>query len=426
MVGAAACSGTETDTTSGDANGPNVTFATTPPAAATSGPPTTDSAGTAPDIAPADTTDTPPVTDPVAALPDPQIALQPVAAVGSPVDLAVRPGDDRLFVARQDGTVVIVDSAVVDPSADVTATALDVTDLTEGQGEQGLLGLAFHPSQPLAYVNYTDNAGDTVIAEFAVGDDGVFDPASRRQVMLIEQPYANHNGGGIAFGPDGFLYIGMGDGGAADDPERVSLNVTSLLGKMLRIDPVAAEDAPYTVPPDNPFVGTAGARPEIWSVGVRNPWRFSFDSVTGDLWIADVGQNVLEEVSVGWAVDGRDGGKGVSFGWSAFEGSNRFNDDQPADGATPPIHDYEHGSAGCSISGGQVYRGTAIAELAGWYVYADYCSGSITALEIVGQATARVVDLGTIDSASAVRVGPDGELYVLSLSAGVVRIVQAG
>ncbi|MEZ5251097.1 MAG: PQQ-dependent sugar dehydrogenase [Ilumatobacteraceae bacterium] len=240
-------------------------------------------------------------------------------------------------------------------------------------------------------------------------------------MLTVEQPYANHNGGGVVIGPDGMLYIGMGDGGAADDPERRSLDVSSLLGKMLRIDPRPAGDQPYSIPADNPFVDVPGARGEIWSVGLRNPWRFSFDAPTGDLWIADVGQNEVEEIDVAWAADGA--GRGFNFGWSAFEGTRRFNEDQPADGAIPPIHEYEHGDRGCSVSGGARSRGAAIPELAGWYVYGDYCSGELWGLEIVDRGLGRVLPLAQQPEVVAVRVGPDGELWVVSIGGQIARIV---
>ena len=177
---------------------------------------------------------------------------------------------------------------------------------------------------------------------------------------------------------------------------------------------------PYTVPPDNPFVGVDGARPEIWSVGLRNPWRFSFDRQTGDLWIADVGQNKWEEVDVAWAADGT--GRGVNFGWSAWEATHRFNHDQSPDGATPPIFEYAHGDAGCSISGGVRYRGTAIPALVGWYVYGDYCAGQVRALKIESNAVAGELVLGQVPNISAVTEAPDGELLVLSVSGPIYAI----
>jgi glucose/arabinose dehydrogenase len=397
------------------ATGPAVTFATSSTAAPTSGP------TTGPVSAP-DTTG--PATTPVATeapttvpLGDPSVGLAAVGAFDQPVDLAWRFDDPTLYVVERTGRVVPVRDGVAG------AAVLVITDLTEGQGEQGLLGLTFSPDGKAAYVNHTDKGGDTIVAEYAVGADGTFDPASRRVLLTIEQPFPNHNGGNVTIGPDGMLYIGMGDGGAADDPQRTSLNVSSLLGKILRIDPAPSGDQPYGIPADNPFVGVDGARPEIWAVGVRNPWRFSFDSATGDLWIADVGQNVLEEIDVAWAADG--GGRGMNFGWSAWEGSQRYNTDQPADGATPPIYEYEHGDAGCSVSGGEVYRGAAVPALVGWYVFADFCSGIVTGLRIADRAVASSLTLGQVPSAAAVRSGPDGELYVVSIEGPVSRLVPS-
>jgi glucose/arabinose dehydrogenase len=352
-----------------------------------------------------------------APLADPVIALELVTVAASPTDLAWRAGDPTLFVVEQDGTIRPLRGGVLgDP-------VLDITDMTEGRGERGLLGLTFTADGTRAYVNFTDDGnGDTHVVEYTVGADGIFDAASARELLMVEQPYGNHNGGNVTIGPDGFLYIGMGDGGSGGDPERRALNVTTLLGKILRIDPTPSGGQPYTIPTDNPFVDVAGARPEIWSVGVRNPWRMSFDRATGDLWFGDVGQGAWEEIDVAWAADGA--GRGQNFGWSAFEGSQRYNEDQPADAATPPIHEYEHGDAGCSVSGGAVYRGAAIPTLVGWYVYADYCSGTLSAIRVEDRVLAGTVELGQSSSVSAVREGPDGELYVLSVDGPVMRIVR--
>lgn len=348
------------------------------------------------------------------------IAVSSFATVTEPLGIAVRPGDVRLFVSTQPGLVV-----PIGPAGAVGAPVLDITALVTTGGEQGLLGLAFHPTEPLAYVDYTDKeSGATHIDEFTVAADGTFDPASRRSVLIVDQPYANHNGGQLAFGPDGMLYIGLGDGGSADDPDRRALNVGDLLGKILRIDPRSSGGKPYTSPADNPFATVAGARPEVWSVGLRNPWRFSFDPATADLWIADVGQNEWEEIDVAWADQG--GGRGVNFGWSAFEGSHRFNQDQAAAGATGPIFEYQHGDAGCSISGGARYRGSALPALAGWYVYGDYCAGEVRALRIDGRSAGKQVVLGNPGSVAAVAPGPDGELYVASVGSDTVfKIVAA-
>lgn len=318
------------------------------------------------------------------------------------------------YVVEQDGRVVMMSDG---QPGDV---ALDMTDLTGASGERGLLGLALAPDGALAYVNYTNNDGDTRIDEYAVAADGMFDPSTRREVLAFDQPYPNHNGGGLVFGVDGMLYIGTGDGGSGGDPDRRALDLSELHGKMLRIDPRPSADAAYTVPADNPFVDVEGARPEIWSIGLRNPWRFTFDRSTGDLWIADVGQNEWEEVHVAWASEG--GGRGANFGWSAWEGNHRFNDDQSPDGAVPPIFEYDHDGGACSISGGVRYRGTAIPALVGWYVFADYCNGEVAALQIADKALVKDLSLGQVDSVTAVNEGPDGELFVVSLDGPIYAI----
>jgi glucose/arabinose dehydrogenase len=354
----------------------------------------------------------------------PAIALTQVAEVPSAVDLAWRADDPALYAVGQDGVVVRLDGAG-------NPVVLDVSDLTSGSGEQGLLGLAFSPDGSRAYLNFTDGSGDTQVVELAVGDDGTFDRESMRTVLSVEQPYSNHNGGDLAFGPDGMLYIGMGDGGSGGDPERRAQNLGELLGKMLRIDPsTPSGDLGYTIPADNPFVGVDGARGEIWSVGLRNPWRFSFDPATGDLWIADVGQGSIEEVNVAPAANGTDAGRGLNFGWSGFEGSQPFNDDVVVAEHAPPIFEYGHGGGRCSISGGVRARGAGAGALDGWYLFGDYCSGELMALSFSGSGTEVTVSpeaavLATTSSISAVTAGPDGALYVLSLDGPVYRLDPA-
>lgn len=414
------------------ATGPDVTFATAPTASAvpgstaspdTVGETTGAPAGTA-GPEPSPSTDAVPVTEappsteaaaPQVPASDPVITTRPIGTFDQPTDLAWRTGDTTMFVVEQPGRVVPVRDGAAG------APVLDITDLTDADGERGLLGLTFSPDGGLAYVNYTDLGGDTVVAEYGVAADGTFDAGTVRTLLTIEQPYSNHNGGDVTIGPDGYLYVGMGDGGAAGDPERRSLDLSSLLGKILRIDPAPGDGVGYTVPADNPFVGVAGARPEIWSVGVRNPWRISFDQATGDLWVADVGQNEWEEVSVSRAVDGA--GRAVNFGWSAYEGTHVFNPDQPTDGATMPVYEYPHGDEGCSISGGAVYRGTQVPDLTGWYLFGDYCSGRIVGLFWDGTAVARSALLTEVANTSAVRAAPDGELYAASIGGTVVQIV---
>lgn len=352
-------------------------------------------------------------------LPVPAIALAPVGTFDAPVEIEYRPFDDRLFVVEQPGRIV----AVGDLSTEVV---LDLRGQVSTGGEQGLLGLSFHPDVDLAYVNYTDRDGDTVIAEYAIdAATAEFDVASARTVLTIDQPFANHNGGELEFGPDGYLYIGTGDGGSGGDPLRTALALDSRLGKLLRIDPLATADAPFTVPEGNPFVDVEGADPTIWSTGLRNPWRFSFDPATGDLWIADVGQNDLEEIDVARATAGRGAGRGLSFGWSAFEGNARFNGDQPEAGHVPPVVTYSHDTGGCSVSGGAVSRGDQLPGLDGWYVYGDYCTGQIWGYDTTGVGSPGVVELAELGGLAAIAAGPDGTLYAISNAGPVARIVAA-
>ncbi len=349
---------------------------------------------------------------------DPSVALLEIGQFDQPVEIAVRPSDPRLFVVGQRGQVLAVD----DESNEVV---LDVSDrITNGGSEQGLLGLAFHPELPLAYVDYTESDGDTVVAEFAVDPaTGVFDPASFREVLNVDQPFENHNGGKLEFGPDGLLYIGLGDGGSGGDPNRDALDLTSRLGKILWIDPAATGTEPFTVPADNPFVGIDGADPTIWALGLRNPWRFSFDAANGDLWIADVGQNQFEEINRAPATDRLNAARGLSFGWSAIEGFADFNGDQPAENHTPPVYVYDHSDGRCSVSGGAVARGDTVANLAGWYVFGDYCTGEIWAFDPASTADApRIVTIGNLPGLAAVSVGPGSELYAISNAGTIARL----
>jgi glucose/arabinose dehydrogenase len=425
-------SGSDVSVPLGTGPGPTVTAAGTSTTASSAASSPTDPASTATVATsessttvtdPAETTTTAPLVQPTSTTPpDPaSIAITTVASVDNPVDMVHRAVDGRFYIVSQLGFIVTMRDGVVDDTR-----VLDISDDIDSGGERGLLGLAFSLDGGRAYVDFTNRDGDTEIVEYAVGPDGVFDPASARLLLQIDQPHPNHNGGQLRIGLDGYLYIGMGDGGSANDPQRRALNVGDLLGKILRIDPTPSGGSPYTIPPDNPFVGVDGARAELWSVGLRNPWRFSFDRITNDLWIADVGQGQWEEIDVAWADQGT--GRGANFGWSAFEGSHRFNEDQPESGAIAPIWEYEHGDAGCSVSGGIRYRGTAIPALYGYYVYSDYCSGQVRALEVRDDRTAGTeVVLGTLAGISAVTEGPDGELFVLSVVDGTISaILPAG
>ena len=301
------------------------------------------------------------------------IGFEPVAAgLAFPVGIAhAGDGSGRLFIVQQTGQILIHTGSQVR-----STPFLDIASLISCCGEQGLLGLAFHPhfaQNRFFYVNYTNTAGATVIARYRVSNDpDVADPASAATVLTIPQPFANHNGGQLAFGPDGFLYIGMGDGGSGGDPDNRAQNLGDLLGKLLRLDVDGA--APYAIPATNPFRSTPGARPEIWAFGLRNPWRFSFDRQTGDLFIADVGQSAREEVNVQPAASTG----GENYGWVRMEGTLCY---RPSIGCndgtlTLPVLEYDH-SLGCAIIGGHRYRGGRFPQLAGLYFYGDFCSGRI-------------------------------------------------
>jgi glucose/arabinose dehydrogenase len=336
--------------------------------------------------------------------------------------MAVRAGDDRLFVAGQGGLVWALEPGSTGGEVPVI---LDVSDQITSGGERGLLGLAFSPDGHFLYVNFTDLNGNTNVVEYRFRN-GRADVESRRRVLFVEQPYSNHNGGNLVFGPDGHLYIGLGDGGAGGDPQNHAQDLGSLLGKMLRIDPRPSGGKPYGIPPDNPFVGESGARPEIWDLGLRNPWRYTFDRQTGDLWIGDVGQGSREEVDFEPA--GSNGGH--NYGWNLFEGGARFEPIDPPpvpDDAVPPIFDFGTGEKGaCAVTGGYVYRGSAIPALQGAYLYADFCEGQVRAVVPRGERIVDRRELGpVVGGLSSFGEDQDGELYVLSLNGRVYRIVPA-
>lgn len=372
-----------------------------------------------------------PVTTLPGPLPEPDVRLLQLSTYDQPLEVTSAGADSPLFVVQKTGTIVAADD-------ESDAIVFDISTVPEvgftQDGEQGLLGLAFHPDESLAYVNFTNGEGDTVIAEFVVDPvTYLFDPASYREVLTVDQPFGNHNGGELAFGPDDLLYIGLGDGGSADDPNRAALDASSRLGKILRIDPLPTATDPFSVPDDNPFVGVEGADPTIWSLGLRNPWRFSFDSLTGDLWIADVGQNRLEEINLAPATDGQGAGRGVSFGWSAFEANERFNDDQSPDGHVLPVVSYPHENGDCSVSGGVVARTSSFDALNGWYVYGDYCSGRVFILDTTSVAsgpdgpigTPRVLQVATVPALAAIAEGPLGDIYAVSLEGQMYRFAPA-
>jgi glucose/arabinose dehydrogenase len=327
-------------------------------------------------------------------------------------------GSGRLFIAQQGGQIRIFDGTRL-----LTVPFLDLSAFVSRGSEQGLLGLAFHPAYEtngLFYVNLTDAAGDTQILRFAVsGDPNVADPRSAVPLLSVDQPFANHNGGQLVFGPDGKLWIGLGDGGSAGDPGDRAQSGTTLLGKILRID--VDQGLPYAIPQENPFLADSSVRDEIWALGLRNPWRFSFDRLTGDLFIADVGQNAWEEVSF----EPAGSGGGRNYGWRRMEGNHCFD---PGSGCNDgslvlPILEYSH-SFGCSVTGGYRYRGAEMPEHSGTYFYGDFCSGRIWGgtenLETGSWTSTELLDSELLIST----FGEDevGELYVADLSGTLYRI----
>jgi glucose/arabinose dehydrogenase len=348
------------------------------------------------------------------------LRLQEVASgLSSPLYLTAPAGDPRLFVVEQPGRIRIVQDGRLLPTP-----FLNLASRVSSGGERGLLSVAFHPryaSNGFLYVNYTDRNGDTRIERYSVSaDPNVADPSSARLLLSIKQPFANHNGGLNLFGPDGMLYIGMGDGGSGGDPRGNGQNRNTLLGKMLRLDVDGGE--PYAIPPDNPFAGQNGTLNEIWALGLRNPWRFSFDREANLLYIADVGQSQWEEINVVPA-----GAGGLNYGWNRMEGDHCFrtpNCDQA--GLVRPVLEYSH-SDGCSVTGGCVYRGKNIPSVVGHYFYADYCEGWVRSFKYANGVATESREWAVGDVGNVLSFGEDaaGELYILSGNGRVYRITSA-
>jgi glucose/arabinose dehydrogenase len=356
-----------------------------------------------------------------------QIDLELVATgLERPTGLvAANDGSGRILALEQTGRVRVIDrDGVVDPEPFLDLSA----DVVVG-GEQGLLGLAIHPDfaeNGRLFVNYTDLAGDTVVAEYTAPRGSHADPSTARQLLLIDQPHEFHNGGGLAFGPDGYLYIGVGDGGWPNDVVGTGQDTDTLFGTILRIDVDATDgDLPYATPPDNPFAD-GGGRPEIWDFGLRNPWRFAFDPATGDLLIADVGQVTYEEIDRHPA--GEPGG--LNFGWSVMEGLHCFEADAcDADGMTPPLLEYggrRLKTGNCAIIGGPVYRGDALPMLDGRLLFGDFCSGRIWTLQVDADGTVPEEQLDTDLVITSFGLDEDGVPLVADYADGAVyRVVPA-
>jgi glucose/arabinose dehydrogenase len=353
-------------------------------------------------------------------------ALVPIATgLDLPVSLAqAADGTGRLFIVEQGGLILIHDGNSL-----LTTPFLDLSGLVSCCGERGLLGLAFHPnyeSNGFFYVHYTDVAGDTMIARYSVSaDPNVADPNSDLELLPVDQPFSNHNGGQLQFGPDGYLYIGLGDGGSAGDPGNRAQDLGELLGKLLRIDVNnndIGDGLPYDIPPDNPFVSEPNARDEIWAYGLRNPWRFSFDRVSGDLFLGDVGQSEWEEIDHQPA--GSPGGE--NYGWRLMEGPDCYNPPIDCDDGTlvHPILAYPHAGSVCAVIGGYVYRGTALPQYVGAYFFSDNCTGQMWVAKERANGTWRVREL--VDSAffpSTFGETESGELCFADYSGGTVYCI---
>ena len=389
------------------------------------GPPPASSGATTPGGSGAETGG--PAADPAAV----KAKLLKVAGVDSPTAMAVRANDDAIYVAEKTGRVRVVPKGqTASPGAVAAAPVLDLSSQVSTGSEQGLLGLTFSADGNKLYVDYTDAKGNTQVVEYGFAN-GKADLGSRRVVLSVDQPFSNHNGGEVVFGPDGKLYIGLGDGGSEGDPANRAQNLGDLLGKLLRIDPAPSGGTAYTVPADNPFVGRSGARPEVWMYGLRNPWRFTWDRITHDLWIADVGQDKWEEID--FLAAGSP--SGANFGWSLMEATHKFKGDNPP-GAVLPIFEYGHTGGACSVTGGYVYRGSKVATLKGVYVYGDACSGAVWGLtqsggKVTGQAALQLgganpsAARGSGYSISSFGEDSAGELYLLDLGGAVYRFEAA-
>jgi hypothetical protein len=352
---------------------------------------------------------------------DPTVGLQRLtAALTAPVFAVSPPGDPtRLFVVEQGGTIRVLrnDTLLPDPF-------LDIGDLVSTGGEQGLLSMAFHPEYATnghVYVSYTDTGGTSRVVRYQASGPETADPGTDFEVLSVSQPFANHNGGLVTFGPDGMLYVGLGDGGSGGDPQGNGQNVGTLLGAILRLD--VDGGSPYAIPPDNPLVNQAGARGEIWVYGLRNPWRFSFDRSLGDFYVGDVGQGALEEVDVlTWPAAG-----GTNFGWNIMEGTSCYNAATCSTaGLTLPVVEYSH-AEGCSVIGGVVYRGSDIPDLQGRYLYADLCAGWVRSFTFFGGQPLdqrQWPDLSPGTGVTSFAEDARGEVYIMTQSGSLYRIVR--
>jgi len=346
-----------------------------------------------------------PVDDPKrdGSLEDVQVKAVRVASFASPTIVIGRPGSKLLYVAEREG--VVRSMALTANGAGVVARqpVLDISGDTTTEGERGLLGLAFSADGSHLYVSHTNRDGNTRLEDYRMdGDTAV--ASTKRDLLAVDQPFPNHNGGNVVLGPDGMLWFGLGDGGSADDPDDRGQDPTDLLGKLLRIDPARPND------------------PEIWAVGLRNPWRFSFDRTTKDLWVGDVGQDKIEEVDFIPAGSSA----GVNFGWSGYEGTQRFRPNRTPEVSVPPVFEMHHSDGWCSVTGGVVYRGTRIPDLVGTYLFGDYCKAGLNGLRQTDGVVTDERPLGpNLPELVSINEDDDGEVYLVSLDGGIYRL-EAG
>ncbi len=340
-----------------------------------------------------------------------------IATIDEPIATAIAP-DGGVWLAQRNGRVVQLDPT----TGEIGETILDISDLTTAGGERGLLSIAVDADH--LYVDYTDRSGDSNIDAYVLDSDGR--PRDRRPLLQLDQPFANHNGGAMAIGPDGMLYVGFGDGGSGGDPLGSGQDPTTLLGSVIRIDPKPDGDSAYSIPPENPFADGVAGRPEIFMTGLRNPWRFAFDPVTDDLWLADVGQDRFEEIDLLLGSDGW--GRGGNLGWNNREGFNEFAGGG-SEGFIEPVFEYSHGGnpGGCSVTGGLVYRGEQIPELQGAYLFGDFCTARLWALSASDDGFAFTdLDLEVPGGVLAsFGVDSNGEVLLLSLSGQISRLEPA-
>lgn len=378
----------------------------------------------------------PPTTPPVADASETPVwsevalTLEPIAEIENPIAITGRSGTVNLYVATRDGRIIVLERTIsprqsIERISVASRPMLDLTGLVSLDSEQGLLNIAFSSDGRNLFVYYTDLSGDVVVDKYEVDRSDRTSVEERIEMLRVPQFAPNHNGGGLAVGPDGFLFIGLGDGGGAGDPQNTGQDPTDFLGSLLRIDPISSETATYAVPSSNPFAdGTDGA-PEVWMYGLRNPWRFSFDQLTGDLWLADVGQDRFEEINR--LTRASDLGLGANLGWSLTEGPESYDGRTPPADHTPPIYAYAHEEGRCSVTGGVTSRTELMPQFDGVYVFGDYCTGELFGLTVTeGSVLVRPL-LVTAAPGELVSFGQDteGRIFVVENGGRISRIAPA-